>query len=87
MSGQSLFYLGFALIFVGLGIVFVAALLLFLASTKKGGKVRGGGAIIIGPFPIVFGTDKESVKLLLVLSLALITLLLVGVAYYHYAFM
>lgn len=87
MSAQLLFYLGLALIFVGFGIVFVAALLLFFASTKNRGKIKGGGAIIIGPFPIVFGTDKESVKLLLVLSLVLITFLLVVMAFYHWAFM
>ncbi|MCS7124256.1 MAG: DUF131 domain-containing protein [Candidatus Bathyarchaeota archaeon] len=32
---------------------------------------KGGGAVIIGPFPIVFGTDKESVKVVLWLSIAL----------------
>ncbi|NIQ06235.1 MAG: DUF131 domain-containing protein, partial [Candidatus Korarchaeota archaeon] len=47
---------------------------------------RGGGAVIIGPFPIVFGTDKESVRTLLLLSIALIVLLLVFMAFYYYVF-
>ena len=69
--GVSLILLGFALSFV--------AVLLFVFSGAKGGKsrVRGGGAVIIGPIPIIFGTDKESVKFILVLSVILIALLLV----------
>ncbi len=86
MSSQSLFYIGIALIFAGFVIVFLAAVLLFFASTKSGGKVRGGGAVIIGPFPIIFGTDKKSVTLLLVLSIASIALLLFVIAFSHYAF-
>lgn len=86
MSGQSLFYIGIALIFVGFVIVFVAVVLLFFASMKGRGKIRGGGAVVIGPFPIVFGTDKESVKLILILSIALIALLLFVIAFSHYAF-
>jgi len=39
-------------------------------------RVRGGGVIVIGPVPIVFGTDKQSVKVLLVLAIVLVVLLL-----------
>ena len=28
----------------------------------KKGKVQGAGVIMIGPIPIIFGTDKKSVK-------------------------
>lgn len=84
MSSQSLFPIGIVLIFVGFVIVFVAAVLLVFASMKGRRKIRGGGAVIIGPFPIVFGTDKESVKLLLVLSIALIALLLFVIAFSHH---
>jgi uncharacterized membrane protein len=67
--------LGFTLIFVGVIIVIAAFLLIFLLSFKGGGEMRGGGAIIIGPFPIVFGTDKESVRAVLWLSIILTILL------------
>jgi len=43
-------------------------------------------AVIISPFPIVFGSDKESVKLLLVLSIVIIALLLFVTALYHITF-
>lgn len=69
--------LGFALIFVGVIIVIAAFLLLFLSSFKGGSEMRGGGAIIIGPFPIVFGTDKESVRAVLWLSVVLTIILFI----------
>jgi len=78
MSDQLLWSVGLTLVFVGFAIAFIAVVLLFLRGFKnKGGRVRGGGAVIIGPVPIIFGTDKESVKIILVLSIILIALLLV----------
>ena len=86
MNGQLLFSVGALLLFIGFVITFVAFILLAFTAVRGKGKVRGGGAVIIGPFPIVFGTDKESVKVLLFLSLALITLILIFVAFSHYVF-
>jgi len=83
MVDQLLFTIGVVLIFAGFLIAFVAVVLLFFAPLRGKGKVRGGGAVIIGPFPIVFGTDKESVRTLLLLSIALIVLLLVVTAFYY----
>lgn len=84
---QALFsMLGVMLIFAGFVITFIAVLLWIFKTVKGEGKVRGGGAVIIGPFPIVFGTDKESVKVLLLLSIALIVLLLVFTVFSYYAF-
>jgi len=77
MSDQLLWSIGLALVFVGFAIAFIAVVLLFLRGFKGKGKVKGGGAIIIGPIPIIFGTDKESVKIILVLSIILVALLLV----------
>ena len=74
--------LGIALIFIGVLIIVLAVLLLFVSSVKKG-KVKGGGAIIIGPVPIIFGTDKESLRTVLLLSLALTVLLVVAMVVYY----
>jgi uncharacterized protein (TIGR00304 family) len=79
MGVSTLFGLGIALMFAGIIVIAVALILLVLTGFKEGGKVKGGGALIIGPFPIIFGTDKESVKTLLLLSLAL-TILLIAMA-------
>jgi len=69
--------LGFALIIAGFIISFSVALLLFLRGVRVQGKTRGGGLIMIGPVPIIFGTDKETLKILLVLSVALMILAIV----------
>jgi uncharacterized protein (TIGR00304 family) len=77
MDPGTLQVLGIALIFAGMLVILAAIFLLFLSSTKGERKVKGGGAIIIGPFPIIFGTDKESVKTVLLLSLTLMILLII----------
>jgi len=77
MSDQLLWSIGLTLVFVGFAIAFIAVVLLFLRGFKGKEKVKGGGVVIIGPIPIIFGTDKESVKFILVLSVILIALLLV----------
>ena len=40
------------------------------ANTSKS-EVKGGGVILIGPIPIVFGTNAESAKTVLVLAIIL----------------
>jgi len=74
LDAGTLYSVGIIMILVGIIIVVVAFALLFISSVKSG-KVRGGGAVIIGPFPIVFGTDKESVKVVLWLSIVLTVIL------------
>jgi len=87
MSDQLLWSLGLTLVLVGFAIGFIAVVLHFLRGFKsKGGNVRGGGVVIIGPIPIIFGTDKESVKFILVLSIILIVLLLVLTVFWSNVF-
>ena len=74
--------MGIVLVLAGVVIIAVAVFLLSVRGAGKG-KVRGGGAVIIGPIPIIFGTDKKSLKTVLLLSLAL-TALLLAVMIVHY---
>jgi uncharacterized protein (TIGR00304 family) len=72
--------IGVALVLIGFAVAFIAVIWLILSGARSGkdrGRVRGGGVVIIGPVPIIFGTDKESVKIILLLSIALVVLLLV----------
>ena len=64
------------LIFAGLVLVFIAAVWLFAQGSSGEGKVKGGGIVIVGPVPIIFGTDKQTVKTLLILAIILVALLL-----------
>lgn len=86
MDAGTLQGLGIALIFAGMLIILVAIFLLFLSNIKEKDKVKGAGAIIIGPLPIIFGTDKKSVKTVLLLSLALTTLLIIAMVIFYLLF-
>jgi len=68
--------IGIVLVVVGI-IAIVAAIILASASGTKKGKVRGAGVVMIGPIPIIFGTDKKSVKEAIVLALALMIVVLI----------
>jgi len=77
MDLATLYSLGISLIFVGILVISVAIILVVASNVKGGGKVKGGGAIIIGPIPIIFGTDKQSIKTILLLSITLTVLLII----------
>jgi len=68
--------MGIVLILVGIPIIVLAVIVLSMRSAGKS-KIRGGGAVIIGPIPIIFGTDKKSLKTIISLSLALTILLII----------
>ena len=80
-AGISLIFLGFILIVIGsigsfMGDIFGKGNL----KTDESGKdesethVRGGGIIMIGPVPIILGSDRVSVKTLIMLAIVLITI-------------
>ena len=77
MPHQALFNVGFMLVLVGFAVIFLAFILSTITAAKSGGKIRGGGVVMIGPFPIFFSTDKESFRVLLILSTAIIAVFLI----------
>jgi uncharacterized protein (TIGR00304 family) len=92
VADLGLFYaVGSALVIAGIALI-VAAII--RASTRQHSEkepekgdgeshVRGAGVIMIGPIPIIFGTDKKSVKTVLALALVLsIVFLLILIIYY-----
>ena len=80
----TVFYaIGITLVVVGV-IVIVAAIILASIGGAKKGKGHGAGVIIIGPIPIIFGTDKKSVKSVLVLALLLTIMVLIITVVYHW---
>ena len=76
MDARTLSEIGMILVFVGFAIAFVSTFVLMFSRAKGGSRVRGGGVIMLGPFPIIFGTDKGSVKTLILLSLVLMIVVL-----------
>lgn len=85
-DAETLYGLGVILVFAGILITLIAVILLFISSIREKGKVNGGGAIIIGPFPIIFGTDKESVRTVLLLSITLGILLVIVIVISYLGF-
>ena len=73
-----LVFLGVAIILVGFLVLFLA---MMLASRSSGGgegrtQVKGGGVILIGPIPIIFGSDAKWTSIAIVLTIVLIILVL-----------
>ncbi len=67
--------IGFILVFIGILLIIVGMLVHIGKSAKsEKAEVKGGGVILIGPIPIVFGTDVESVKWVILLTIVLILL-------------
>jgi uncharacterized membrane protein len=62
--------LGFLLVLVGI-------LLMIVGTLKEGGRAEGGGVILIGPFPIAFGTSEAIAKTMLAIGIAIAAFLIV----------
>ncbi len=82
---ESLYELGIGLVIVGVFIIILVVFLIVLPRVQKG-KVKAAGAVIIGPLPIVFGTDKKSLKTVLTLSIILTALLTISAIIYYFLF-
>ncbi len=52
-------------------------------SETKGEKIKGGGVIMIGPLPIVFGTDKKYALIAIILAIVLMMLAIVFLRQIH----
>jgi uncharacterized protein (TIGR00304 family) len=68
--------IGLALVIIGFVLAFVAVILLAIRGRGAGGQTKGAGILLIGPIPIVFGSDRESVRTLMILAIVLIAIIL-----------
>ena len=69
---MALILISFMLILIGIALIFFST---FKESTRK--HVEGGGVIIIGPLPIVFGTSEKVTKTLIILAIVLVIVVFV----------
>ena len=67
---------GLFLVVAGFILALVAVILLAIRSRGRSGQTRGGGVLLIGPIPILFGSDSESVRTLMILAIVLIVIML-----------
>lgn len=85
---MKLITLGFLIVLIGMLVIIAGMFSMVYQSWKTGGvgeekpetTVRGGGVIMIGPIPIVFGSDVGAVKVALIL--AIVVMLLAFVLFY-----
>ncbi|MEM4662871.1 MAG: DUF131 domain-containing protein [Candidatus Diapherotrites archaeon] len=75
LGAEKLFILGILLIIFGLTISAVSVIL--SATSEKDTKVEGAAIVMIGPIPIMFGSKRLLVPLLLVVLLFLFVLLII----------
>jgi uncharacterized protein (TIGR00304 family) len=84
MADLTVFYaIGIALVIVGVIVTVAAIIRASTSDSKEKGRVRGAGVIMIGPIPLIFGTDKKSVKAVLALALSLSIVVLIILAIYY----
>lgn len=75
--------IGFTFILIGVIIIMAGSILSPQKLPKQGDTqeeskaVRGGGIVMIGPIPIVFGSDAPSLKIVIFLAIVLIALSLI----------
>jgi len=69
--GLLLVFIGFLVILAG---VFSMAYQAWKTGTEEKPEVRGGGIIMIGPIPIIFGTDVAALKILMLLAIVLMVI-------------
>jgi uncharacterized protein (TIGR00304 family) len=80
----AIFYaLGLMLVVVGIIIIVLAIILVSTLGAGRG-KVKSAGVIMLGPIPIIFGTDKKSVEVVLALSVALTIAVIIAIVTYYW---
>ena len=74
--------LGFLLVFIGILVILAGMLSMVYQTWKTGGDgvekpetgVRGAGVIMIGPVPIIFGSDVTALKPVMILAIVLMVI-------------
>ena len=68
--------LGVIVILIGFVIIFMTTLLSARSRSREGEgghtEVKGGGVVMIGPIPIIFGTDAKWTTIAIILAIILV---------------
>lgn len=58
MNANSLIIVGIILVIFGIFLIFAGSIIGMFTKTKESTEVKTGGVIMIGPIPIIFGSDR-----------------------------
>ncbi|MEM1626498.1 MAG: DUF131 domain-containing protein [Sulfolobaceae archaeon] len=69
--------LGFVLIFIGIILTIIGIIKEYSTKgeSERRTETKAGGIIFIGPIPIIFGSDKEIAKWMLIIALVILIIL------------
>ncbi len=86
MNLEVFYAVGTALVIAGIIVIVAAIITASARGAQKGkeSKVKAAGVIMIGPIPIIFGTDKKSVKTVLALALALVVAAIIAMVVFYW---
>lgn len=74
IQGNTVVIAGIIAIFIGFILVFVGTAMQTSSTTQKSSDVKTGGVILIGPIPIIFGSDKGTVITAVVMAIVIMIL-------------
>ncbi len=63
-------------VFAGITLIFMGLALLMISSAVHSANVQYGGVIIIGPFPIVFGSSLDMAVLGIIFAVIMLLIML-----------
>ena len=75
------------LVFIGVAIILVGFLVVLLAmimakrsagDPERRTQVKGGGVILVGPIPIIFGSDTKWASVAIILAIVLMVIVLLS---------
>ena len=73
---------GVAVIILGVLLIFLGTAFQITSKSEGTGEVQAGGVIMIGPIPIIFGTNKNIATISIVL--AIILMIVAYLLFYRY---
>ena len=85
MVSYKLIFLGLIFVVVGFVMIFLGTILTAYKSgtLNNESKTKVGGVVLVGPIPIVFGNDTQTVNLTLILA---IILTIIAIFLFFYGF-
>ena len=66
--------IGFGFILLGIGLI-ILGMILSSSGTGQSGQIQGGGIVLIGPVPIIFGTSTVVILPLIIIAIIFMILM------------